>query len=178
MFGRDHRALDNQDVQTGLDRHFVVLTYLLGGQRPTGDGALGLDLSDPGRDQLRLHRLGIDLLHHPGRLVLRRPRDTGQLVAGVLEPGPDPLEVENAEPTESVDQDSGLGTDHAVHRRSDQRQIEAVGTEGPGDVDVVRVPGPPGGHDRHVVEAVGPPTLLTSTDLYFQCNSSGRLVKA
>ena len=60
-----------------------------------------------------------------------------------------------------------VGADDAVHRRGEQRQLEAVRAEGPGDVDVVGVARPPRGHDRDVVEPVGPPALLASTDLDF-----------
>ena len=60
-----------------------------------------------------------------------------------------------------------LGRDHAVHRRGEQRQLEAVGPERPRDVDVVGVARAPRGHDRDVVESVGAARLLASADLYF-----------
>jgi hypothetical protein len=54
VFGRDHRALDDEDVDPGLDRDLVVLAHLLRSQRAAGDGAALLDLGDPLADQLRL----------------------------------------------------------------------------------------------------------------------------
>src|SRR5205085_7817213 len=48
-----------------------------------------------------------------------------------------------------------------------QRQLELVRPELPGDVDVVGVARAPRGHDRDVVEAVGPTRLLTAANLYF-----------
>ena len=50
---------------------------------------------------------------------------------------------------------------------AEQRQLEAVRAERPGDVDVVGVPRAPRGHDGDVVEAVGATGLLTAADLYF-----------
>ena len=55
--------------------------------------------------------------------------------------------------------------DDAVHRRRQQRQLEAVVAELPGDVDVVGVARAPRGHDRDVVEAVGAAGLLPAADL-------------
>ena len=55
--------------------------------------------------------------------------------------------------------------DDAVHRRREQRQLEPVGAERPGDVDVVRVARPPRRDDRDVVESVGASRLLASADL-------------
>ena len=52
-----------------------------------------------------------------------------------------------------------------VHRRGHHRQLELIGPELPGDIDVVGVAGAPRGHDRDVVEAVGLPTLLAAPDL-------------
>ena len=56
--------------------------------------------------------------------------------------------------------------DDAVHRRGEHRQLELVGAELPGDVDVVGVARAPRGHDRDVVEAVCPTGLLAASDLY------------
>ena len=61
----------------------------------------------------------------------------------------------------------GRRADDAVHRRGQQRQLEAVRAEGPGDVDVVGIARAPRRHDRDVVEPVGPPALLAASDLYF-----------
>ena len=64
----------------------------------------------------------------------------------------------------------GLGADDAVHRRGEQRQLEAVRTERPGDVDVVGIARPPRRDDRDVVESVGATTLLAAADLDFHGN--------
>ena len=60
-----------------------------------------------------------------------------------------------------------LGRDDAVHRGGEQRQLEAVRAERPGDVDVIGIARPPRRDDRDVVESVGAARLLASADLYF-----------
>ena len=156
----------------GLDRDLVVLAHFLRGQRAAGDGAARLDLGDPLADQLGLDRLGVDLLHDPRRLVLGRGGDRLEPLLGVLEAGPDALQVEDAETTELAGEHGGVGTDHPVHRRGDQRQVEAVGAEGPADVNVVRVAGAARRNDRDVVESVSAPPFLSSADFDFQIGTS------
>jgi hypothetical protein len=63
VLGRDHRALDNEDVEAGLDRHLVVLGDALRGQRAGRDRARLLDLLDALGDELGLDRLLVDPLH-------------------------------------------------------------------------------------------------------------------
>ncbi len=172
VFGGDHGALDDEDVEAGLDRHLVVLAHFLRRQRAADDGAAGLDLLDPLADQLGLDRLGVDLLHDPRRLVLGRGGDLLQQLLGVLEAGPDPLEVEHSEAAELVDAHRGIGADDAVHRRREQGHVEAVRTEGPADVDVVRVPGPARRDDCDVVESVCAPAFLAATNFDFQVSPS------
>ena len=71
------------------------------------------------------------------------------------------------EPTELPDDPGRARRHHAVHRGGEQRQLEPVRTEGPADVDVVRVARAPRGHYRDVIEAVCAAALLATTDLYF-----------
>ncbi len=163
----DHRALDDEDVEPGLERGLVVLGDLLRGEGPAGHRAGRLDLLDPLGDQLGLDRLRVDLLHDPRGDLLGGRRDLVELLVGVLIPGPDALEVEDAEPAEVADQAGGRRADDAVHRGRHQRQLEAIWTQGPGDVDVVGIARPPRGDDRDVIEAVCPAALLAAADLYF-----------
>ena len=109
VLGRDDRPLDDEDVEPRLDCHLVVLAHFLRRQRAAGNGAAGLDFLDPPGDQLRLHRLGVDLLHQPRRFVLGRGGDRLQPLLGVLEARPDPLQVQDPEAAELVGQDGGLG---------------------------------------------------------------------
>ena len=155
----------------------VVLAHFLRRQRAADDRAAGLDFLHPLGDQLRLDRLGVDLLHQPRRLVLGRGGDRLQLLLGVLEAGPDPLQVEHPEAAQLVDEHRGVGADDPVHRRGDERQLEAVGTEGPADVDVVGVARPAGRNDRDVVESVGAATLLAAADFDFQVSPPGLALK-
>ena len=68
---------------------------------------------------------------------------------------------------------------------AEQRQLEPVRTERPGDVDVVRIARPSRRNDRDVVEAVRPTGLLSASDLYFhygivflRADGSGEVVES
>ena len=166
VLGRDHGALDDQDVEPRVERQLVPALDLLRGQRRGGDDAVRLDLLDALRDQLLLDRLLVDLLHLARGLVAVQPRDALELRVGVLVAGPDALEVQDRETAEAADHAGGLGRHDAVHGRGEQRQLEAIGPERPRDVDVVGIPRAPRRDDRDVVESVGAARLLASADLY------------
>ena len=161
----DDGALDHEHVETRLERDLVVLEHALGRQRGRDDDLLVLDFLDPLRDQLGLDGLAVDLLHLARGLLLGEGGDPLELRLGVLVAGEDALEVEHGEAAEAADDRGGLGRDDAVHRRGEHRQLELVGAELPGDVDVVGVARAPRGDDRDVVEAVGPTSLLAASDL-------------
>ncbi len=165
VLGRDDGALDDEDVEPGLQRGLVVLAHALRGERAGREHTRLLDLADSGGDQLRLDRLGVDLLHPLRRLLLGQAGDLLELALGVLVAGKDAFEVEDAEAAEAAELDRDLRRDDAVHRRSDQRQLEQVRAELPADVDVLRVARAPRGHDRDVVEPVRLACLLPSADL-------------
>ena len=55
--------------------------------------------------------------------------DPLELLVGVLVARPDPLEVEHREAAERLIIAAVCGADDAVHRRGEQRQLEAVRTE-------------------------------------------------
>src|SRR5205085_10555554 len=163
--GRDDRALDHEHVEPGLERDLVVVAHLLRCQRARREDAGALDLLDPLRDQLRLDRPRVDLLHSACRLLLRQLRDLRQLLLRLRVAREDALEVEHPEAAELAELDRSLRRDDAVHRRGKQRQLEQVWPELPADVDVLRVACPPRGHDRDVVEPVRLPSLLAPPDL-------------
>ncbi len=58
------------------------------------------------------------------------------------------------------------GETDPVHRGGHHRQLELVGPQLPGDVDVVGVARAPRGHDRDVVESVCAAAFLAASDLY------------
>jgi hypothetical protein len=165
VLGRDHRSLHDQHVDPCLERHLVVLTHPLRGERTGSHDTLGFDLLDPLSHELRLDRLLVDLLHLARRLVGGQPSNALELPVGVLVAAPYPLEVEHREAAEATDNTCRLRRDHAVHGGCQHRQLEPIGTQRPGDVDVVGVARAPRRHNRDVVEPVGAPTLLPLADL-------------
>ena len=126
VLGGDDGSLDDEDVETGIERDLVVAADLLRRQRRGGDDAVRLDLLDPLGDQLRLDRLAVDVLHLPRRDVLREGRDPLELRVGVLVAALDALEVEHGEAAELADQPGRRRRDDAVERGGEQRQLEAV----------------------------------------------------
>src|SRR5436309_2539332 len=82
-------------------------------------------------------RLAVDLLHLARGLLLGQARDPLELLVGVLVAREDALEVEHGEPAETADDPGRRGRDDAVHGRRQQRELELVRAELPGDVDVV-----------------------------------------
>ena len=167
VLGRDHGPLDHEDVESRVDGGLVVRADALGGERGTRHHALVLDLADALRHEILAHGLRVDALHLRGGQLLRQSRDPLELGIRVVVAGPDPLEVQNPEAAELPDRPRGRGRDHAVHRRGEERELEPVGPERPGDVDIVRVAGAPRGHYRDVIEAVRATALLAPADLNF-----------
>ena len=128
---------------------------------------MGLDLLDALGDQLGLDRLPVHILHLAGGDVPGEGRDPLELSVGVLIAAEDSLEVEHRQPAELADHARRLGRDDPVEGGRQQRQLEPVRTQGPGDIDVVRVPRAARGDDRDIVETVCPAGFLPATDLYF-----------
>src|SRR4051794_25764999 len=176
VLGRHDGALDHEDVEAGVERELVVARDPLRRQRRRDDDPrLLLDLLDPPGDQLGLDRLLVDRLHLARRDLLGELRDALELGVRVLEARPDALEVQYRQAAELADDPCGVGRDHAVHRRGEQRQLEAVRAERPRDVDVVGIAGAPGRHDRDVVESIRAAGLLPATDLDLHHNILGSL---
>src|ERR1019366_7647036 len=167
VLGGDDGALDHKDVEARIERDLVVLANFLRRQRGGSHDALLLDLANPLRDQLGLDRLAVDVLHLACRDVAREGRDPLELPVGVLVAAEDALEVEDRQAAELADHAGCFGRDDAVERGAQQRQLEPVGPERPGDVNVVGIPRAAGRNDCDLVEAVCPTSLLAATDLYF-----------
>ena len=121
--------------------------------------------ADAGRDQLGDDRLLVHLLHPGGGLVVVELADLVEEGGRVLVAGPEALEVEDAQAAQLPQLDGGGGAHHPVHGRAEERQVEAVGVDLPGDVDVLGVPGPPARDDGDVVEPVGLTPRLEDADL-------------
>ena len=105
VLARDDGSLDHQDVELSLEDQLRVALHALWGERGTGDHAAGLDLLDATTDQLLADRLGVQLLHAPGGLVIREAGDLVVDRVGILVPGPQPLEVETRQTAQLPDLD-------------------------------------------------------------------------
>jgi len=136
-------ALDDEDVEAGLDCHLVVVADFLRASRSRETtAARRLDFLDPPADQLRLDRPPCRSPASGASLRAWAPRRSPRgALRRFSKAAPDALQVEHAEGRRAwLVRAAVLGRDHAVHGGGEQGQVEAVRTEGPGDVDVVGVP--------------------------------------
>ena len=67
MLRRDRRAANHEHIHPGLHHRLVVLLGVLRGERTRHNNPRITDLLKACGNQLRLNRLGVDLLHPPGR---------------------------------------------------------------------------------------------------------------
>ena len=67
VLGRDRGAADDEEVDPGVDDGLAYAWVFCGDSAPAAGTPALADLGDPLADQLRLDRLGVDLLHPPGR---------------------------------------------------------------------------------------------------------------
>ena len=104
-------------------------------------------------------------LHPARRRAVRQRGDLGEQRLGVLVAGPEALEVEHAQAAELAEHDRRLRAHDGVHRGAQDRDVEAEGVDGPGGRHILRVARAPRGHDRDVVECVGPARALSAPEL-------------
>src|SRR5690606_18037116 len=107
----------------------------------------------------------VDLLETAGGALGGQADDLVQQRLRVLVAGPQALEVQHAEAAELADADRRGRRDDRVHGSGQERQLEAVGVDLPGDRDLLRVPRTAAGDDGDVVEGVRPAAALAAPDL-------------
>src|SRR5690606_23342996 len=122
-------------------------------------------LLDPLPDQLLLDGGRVDLLQAAGRGLRVEAADLVEQRRRVLVARPQALEVEHAEAAELADADRRGRRDDRVHGSGQERQLETVGVDLPGDRDLLRVPRTAAGDDRDVVAGVRPAAALAAPDL-------------
>ena len=143
MLRGDHRALDDQDVESGVERHLDVLLHPLGGQRRGRHDSAGLQLPDALADEFGLDGLAVEILHPQGGLLRGQRRDLGEHGVRILVAGPQAFEVQHPDAAEAADLDGGGRADHTVHGRRHEGQLEGEGVDLPRDVDVLGIAGAP-----------------------------------
>ena len=167
VLGRHHGPLDYQQVEAGIDGGAYVLLDVLRGEAGGGHDSAVDHLADSFRDQPRLDRLLVDLLHPAGCLLPWQGGDLGENRSRVVVAGPEPFEIEHTEAPDPPDLYRGRRADRRVHRRSHHRQLKAECVDLPGNIDVRGVPRAPAGNDRNVVEAPAATPRFTHADFDF-----------
>ncbi len=167
MLGGHDGAADHEQVDAGLEHGGIVVLGALRGQR-AGDGdARVADLVETLDDELRLDRLGVDLLDARGRLVRRQLRDLVEQRLRIVIAGPQALEVEHAERAHPAQGDGGGRAGHRIHRGADDRHVEFIGVDLPRGGHILRIASTTGGNDGDVVQRVSQTALLAQTDFNF-----------
>ena len=154
VLGRHDCALDDEQIELGLEDRFGQLRGALRRDARAGHHPRLADLTDARRHQLGLDRRAVDVLHPQRRLLGGELGDLGEQRLGVVVPGPEALEVEHADAAQPTDLDRRRRRDDAIHRRAHERQIEAKRVDLPRDVDILGVARAPARDDRDVVEPV------------------------
>ena len=118
MLGRDDGALDDEDVEAGLERVLVVLATRCGVSEAAQTTPCSLISRDALRHQLAVERRLVDApASRRSRPPWRSVGDPLELLLRVLVAGEDALEVEDAEAAELADDAGGRRRDDAVHGR-------------------------------------------------------------
>ena len=125
----------------------------------------GADLGEPVAHELGLDRLGVQLLHAPGRRGLLERGDLGEQRLGVVVARPEALEVEHAEAAELAEHDRRPRAHDRVHRRAEHRDRELERVDRPRGRDVLGIARAPRRHDRDVVERIRATRALGAAEL-------------
>ena len=167
VLGGDHSAADHEQVHARVHHGGVELLGALRGERAGHGDTGGANLVQTLRDELRLDRLGIDLLDTLGGLIGRQSGDFVQQRGRILVTGPQTFQIEHAERTHLAHGDGGGRAGHRIHGGADHRHIELIGVDLPRGGDVLGVAGATGGDDCHIVECVAETAFFAQTDFNF-----------
>ena len=118
-------------------------------------------------NELRLDRLGVDLLNALSRAFSRQLGDLVEQRLRIVVTGPQTFEVEHTERTHLAHGDGGGRAGHRIHRRTDDRHIKFIGVNLPRGRHILRITSTTGGNDGNVVQRVCQTALLTQTDFNF-----------
>ena len=166
VLGGDHRPLDHQDVELGLQHERGVPLTRWGVSDAHETTPAVLDLADPRFRSARLDRLPVELLHPAGRLLVRAARRSPRRSArGPRSGSADPPGSGTRARRAGRPRSPSAGETPASMRRRHHGQLERVRIDLPADVDVIGVARPPGRNDRDLVEPVGPACRLADADL-------------
>ena len=167
VLGGHRRTANDEQVDARVHDGAPVLLHALRRQL-AGDDHPGLaQLLEARGDQRGLDRLGVHALEGRNRLLFTQVSDVFKDRRRVLVAGPQAVQIEHADTAEATESDRGLRTHHRVHGGRHEGQVHVIGVNLPADVDVLGVARAPGGHERYVVQCVGAPSALATTDFHF-----------
>ena len=167
MLGGDDRATDDEQVDARFENGRVIVLRALRRQCARNGDAGVTNLMQTLDNELRLDRLGVDLLNTFGRAFSRQLGDFVKQRLRIVVAGPQTFEVEHAKSAHLAHGDGGGRAGHRIHRRADDRHIEFIGVNLPRSGHILRIASTTGGNDGNVVQRVRQTTLLAQTDFNF-----------
>ena len=172
MLCGNQRALDNQQVDAGLDSQRSQLTGMLRGDTNCSDRAGCANLLDALNQQVSINWSRVQFLQLAVRClgftlgggILCQLHQLGDLVLRIGVTGPDTLGVENRQTAQASKLSDGFRAGDGICRMHHHREFEIVGVNSPGGIDVLGRPGTPSGNECNIVQLVGPACLAANTD--------------
>ena len=167
VLGGHRRAANNEQVDARVHDRAPMLLDALGRELACDHHAGFAQLLKARGNQRRLDRLGVDALKGRDRLLLTQVGDALKDRGRILVAGPQSVQIQDADATEAAEGDRGFRAHHRVHGGGHHGNVDVIGVDLPADVDVLGVARAPGGHERYVVQCVGAPSALATTDFHF-----------
>ena len=131
MFGGHHGAANDEQVDTGIEHGRIIVLGALRRQG-SGYGESGItDFMQTLHDELRLDRLGVDLLDASGGLIRRQLCDFVKQRLRIVISGPQAFQIQHTQRAHLAHGDGGGRAGHRIHRRTDDRNIEFIGIDLP-----------------------------------------------
>ena len=118
-------------------------------------------------NELRLDRLGVDLLNALGCAFSRQLCDFVEQRLRIIVAGPQAFKVEHTERAHLAHGDGSGRAGHRIHRRADDRHIKFIGVNLPRSGHILRITSTTGGNDGNVVQRVCQTALFAQTDFNF-----------
>ena len=167
VLGGNDRAADDEQVDARFEHGRIIVLRALRGQGARNGDAGVANLMQTLDNELRLDRLGVDLLNTLGRAFGRQFGDLVKQRLRIVVAGPQAFEVEHAKRAHLAHGDGGGRAGHRIHRSADNRHVEFISVNLPRGGHILRIASTAGGNNGNVVQRVCQTALLAQTDFNF-----------
>ena len=167
VLGGNDRAADDEQVDARFEHGRIIVLRALRGQGARNGDAGVTNLMQTLDNELRLDRLGVDLLNTLGRAFGRQFGDLVKQRLRIVVAGPQAFEVEHPKRAHLAHGDGGGRAGHRIHRSADNRHVEFISVNLPRGGHILRIASTTGGNNGNVVQRVCQTALLAQTDFNF-----------